>query len=94
MNKIITVLCSITSKGDSAERKIQHDDYNSPSEILKYHKVFQAVKSESRRKPEMKNDIHIFIFVTELKTSIALAAAGADEICPLKSTGTYGVEVL
>ncbi|MCX9075848.1 MAG: hypothetical protein OIN88_14570 [Candidatus Methanoperedens sp.] len=83
----------ILLESDSVGRKIQHDDYHSPSEIVKYHKVFQAVKSESRRKPEMKNGIHIFIFVTELNTYIAPAKAEGNEICPLKSTGIHG-EVL
>ena len=81
----------ILLESDSVEGKIQYDDCHSPSEIVKYHKVFQAIKSESRRKLDMKNGIHIFIFVTELKTSIALAAAGADEICPLKCTETQGI---
>ena len=84
----------ILLESDSAERKIQYDDSHSPSEIVKYHKVFQAVKSESRRKLDMKNGRHVFIFVTELNTYITPAKAEADEICPLKSTGTYGVEVL
>ena len=83
----------ILLESDSAERKIQYDDSHSPSEIVIYHKVFQAVKSESRRKPEMKNGIHIFIFVTELNTYIAPAKAEGNEICPLKSTGIHG-EVL
>ena len=86
----------ILLESDSVERKIQYDDSHSPSEIVIYHKVFQAVKSESRRKPEMKNGIHIFIFVTELKTYIAPTVAEADETSPLKNTGTYGsgVEIL
>ena len=83
----------ILLESDSVEGKIQYDDCHSPSEIVKYHKVFQAVKSESRRKPEMKNGIHIFIFVTELNTYIAPAKAEGNEICPLKSTGIHG-EVL
>jgi len=83
----------ILLESDSVGRKIQYDDDYSPPEILKYHKVFQAVKSESRRKPEMKNGIHIFIFVTELNTYIAPAKAEGNEICPLKSTGIHG-EVL